>query len=126
MAPADARAGHSWDLSDDLAPKFFENFYPPSTNNDPAKTQLVEKSLKATLMAAQDGKARVRLEGQVKIKHPFLLFQDDDYHVEAQVFGYVDYDVARRRIHAVKVVSEKGTYAGGQFGAAIRSLPRNR
>jgi hypothetical protein len=122
MAPADAKAGTTWDVTEALGTKLLVNFYPPSTNNDPAQHQIVEKALQATLMTVKDGKARVRVEGKVKAKHPFLLFQDDDYHVESEVLGYVDYDVAKRRIEAVKLVSEKGTYAGGSFGIAIRSI----
>src|SRR5260370_39189568 len=47
MAPADAREGSSWALSDDLTRKFFLPFYPPSTNNDPKQHQIMDKSLTA-------------------------------------------------------------------------------
>ena len=122
MAPVNAGEGTNWTLADDLVRKIYTPFYPPSTNNDPSQHQLVEKSLKATLVSVKDGTARVRLEGKVKAKHPFLGFADDDYHVEADVLGYVDYDVAKRQIKTVKLVSDKGTYAGGNFGIAIRSI----
>jgi hypothetical protein len=122
MAPAGANQGSSWELSEDLTRKIFVSFYPPSTNNDPKQHRIVDKSLTATLLSVKEGLARVRLEGKVKSKHPFLLFADDDYHVEAEVLGYVDYDLSKHQIKAVKLVSEKGTYAGGNFGIAIWSI----
>ena len=121
--PANAGTGATWEVDRAVATKLLEHFYPPTTNNEPDKNLIERQDLKATLLSPKDGITRVRLEGSLKMKRPFLHFQNDDSRVEASFVGYLDYDAAKKEVRSFRMVTDKATYARGDFGVAVRSVP---
>jgi hypothetical protein len=122
LPPEDAQVGMSWDIDPDLAKRLLLYFYPPSPNNNLAKNRIEEQALTATLVSDKGGVARARIDGRLKMNH-FFLPLGDDHTVVAKVVGYVDFDLGKKKIGSVRIVTDKATYATGSFGVAVRSVP---
>ncbi|HTE19837.1 MAG TPA: hypothetical protein VK689_15845, partial [Armatimonadota bacterium] len=81
LPPAAARVGDSWEIDRQTAARILNHFYPPTENNDLGKNRIQEQSLKGTVISVRDGIARARIDGGLKMKHPFY-HKDDDKSVE--------------------------------------------
>jgi hypothetical protein len=57
------------------------------------------------------------------MKHTFYPHREDNNMVEAALVGYLDFDPAKERVRAMRVVTDPATYGGGTFGVALRSTP---
>lgn len=123
----DLAAGRSWEIDRDLAAKLYLRFYPDTEANDFAENRIDHQSLQAKVVSVEGGLARIRLDGELKMKHPFYPHRDDDNFVRAAVAGYFDYDTAERRIRSLRLVTDEASYGKpGQtqyFGVAVRSAP---
>jgi hypothetical protein len=123
LGPERGSAGDSWDVDQEAAAKLLVHFYPSSPNWNIAHNRIDPCSLKATLVSVADGTARLRIEGDFCMKHHFLTLRDDDRFVEASVLGFVDFDPKERKIQSVRLVTDRATYTGSEFVAALRSVP---
>jgi hypothetical protein len=133
LAPADAQVGEQWPIDNDVATYLLKNFYPPTANTDLNRNVLEEVQFQGTVVSVQDGVARVRIDGKMIMKHPYFTTgrgpsndvqeKDADYVVRANLIGYIDTDLKGHRIQSVRIVTDKGTYAKANFGAALRSVP---
>jgi hypothetical protein len=123
LPPGNTKLGDTWTIDADTAKAFLKHFGPATTNIDLARRRFDDLELKATLVAVKDGVAQARLEGKFKMWYPFIHYVDDNYFVEATLIGYLDYDPAKRRISALRLVTDTASYLGQDFGAALRSVP---
>jgi hypothetical protein len=67
--------------------------------------------------------ARVRIGGELRMKHPFDPRRDDDKFVEATLLGVLDFDITSRRPRSVRPATERATYGTRAFGVAVRPVP---
>jgi hypothetical protein len=125
LPPGEPRVGETWDVDRELAASILNRFYPPTENNDLAKNRIDEQLLRATLVSVEGTRARARLDGRLKMKHPFY-HRDDDHSVEATLIGYLDFDTTRKEPPSLRMVTGEATYGGTRsrqpFGVAVRSL----
>lgn len=124
-ASGDVRNGYSWQVADEAAWPLLTRFYPPTENNDLKKNRREEMTLTATVESIRRGSALARLEGTLRMKHPFY-HKDDNKAVTAKVVGYLTFDPERRRIASLQMVTESAEYGGpGEtgtpFGVAVRT-----
>src|SRR5262249_44476990 len=103
------RPGDSWEPDRQAASRLLTRFYPPTENHDVGKHRIERQSLTARVLSMQDGVVRVRLDGRLKMKHPFY-HRPDDSAVEAAVVGFLEYDPAKGTIRALEVVTDGATY----------------
>jgi hypothetical protein len=115
-----AAVGTAYAVDRAAAEAVLTHFYPETENNDVKKNRIDELELRGTVVSVRDGVARARLEGRLRMKHPFY-HKDDDRFVDATVLGYVDFDVARRRVVTLKLATDRATYGPGTFAVAVRS-----
>ena len=80
-----------------------------------------EQSLKATVLSTQDGVVRARLDGRMKMKHPFY-HRDDDNFVEATIVGILDFEPGKK-IRSLQLATVNATYGRTAFGVVVRSVP---
>ena len=104
IAPETFSPGTTWDIDREVATKLLTHFYPASENNDISKNKFDRQSLKATVVAIDDGVARARLEGDMKMEHWFY-HKPDGKFVEATVIGFVDFDSATKEIRSLRLVT---------------------
>ena len=123
LGPEKIAVGATWDLDPSSSAKFLVHFYPSSPNWDISQNRIDTQTLKATVVSLKEGVARIRVEGDLRMKHHFLSIKDDSRFVEAGVVGFIDFEPESRKIRSVRLVTDKATYAGGDFGVALRSVP---
>jgi len=116
-----SRAGDSWIVDEEISARLLTRFYPPTENNDVSKNRFERRSLKAEIVSFQNGIARARLEGDLRMRHSFY-HKEDGNIVDATVIGFMDFKPASRNILSFQMVTDKATYGGGTFGVAVRSL----
>jgi len=121
------RAGQSWAWDRTVAARLLTHFYPPTENTDNGKNSIDEQVLKATVQSIQGGIVRARLEGRLRMKHPFY-HRDTDEFVDASLVGILDFEAARPVVRSLRLVTQSATYGSGAgrrlpFGVALRSVP---
>jgi hypothetical protein len=116
------RPGQTWNPDAGLVARTFLHVYPVTENNDVKKNTITEQALTATVMSVSNGIARARLDGRLRMKHWFY-HKEDGNVVDANLVGYIEFEIARPRIRALRLATETATYGGGTFGVAIRSTP---
>jgi hypothetical protein len=79
--------------------------------------------LTARVLSVEGGIARVRLEGDVRIKHRFYPGHDDQNEAVASLLGYLEFDAVKKTIPSLRLVTDRASYAGQGYGVAVRSLP---
>jgi len=121
LAPETFLPGTTWEIDRAVATKLLTHFYPATENNNVSKNRFDRQSLKATVVGINEGSARARLEGDMKMEHWFY-HQPDGKFVEATVIGFVDFDSAKKEIRALRLVTDEATYGGGKFAIGLRSL----
>src|SRR5713226_1147065 len=63
--------GTKWELDKDVAAKLLKPFYPVTENNDLSTNRIDRQELTATVLSVEDGVARAKIEGALKMKHTF-------------------------------------------------------
>jgi hypothetical protein len=127
-APArEIRVGSSWKPDKPATATLLNHFFPPTENTDLAKNRIDEQSLVARVESIENGAARARLEGRLKMKHPFY-HKDDNNFVNATLIGYLDFELGASRIRTLRLVTDQARYGGDVnstqfFGVAVRSVP---
>src|SRR5262249_55054390 len=125
LPPGEVAAGTTWEPDREVAARVLTHFYPSTENNDVAKNRIEEQALTATVVSVRDGVARARLEGRLRMKHPFY-HKDDDNVVEATVVGFVDFEEGKDGVRSLRLVTDKATYGRTTFGVAVRSVRGER
>jgi hypothetical protein len=124
--------GDSWDVDKAMATRVLTHFYPQvetcifdreTTADSPHRHRIDGQSLKATVLSVNAGNVRVRLEGNVKLKHTFYPGRDDDNLATSTVLGYADFDVTRKKVTSLRLVTEQALYGKHKFSVAVRSVP---
>lgn len=109
LPPPGAR---TWDVKPEAARRLLQRFYPSTENNDVGKQEIERMTLKATLL--DDG--RVRLDADLKMKHPFY-HKKDDAVVEATAVGLLTLE--NGAVKEFRMATDKAVYNGGTFGVAV-------
>lgn len=110
-----------WDIDPNVAEKILTHFYPSTENNDVKKNRFEEMRLGGKVISVQDGVTRARIDGKLRMKHPFYHKQDNQT-VEATIVGYLDVDVNAKRVRELRLVTRDATYGGSPFGVAVHSV----
>jgi hypothetical protein len=123
------RAGTSWNLDKDLTTKLLTGFYPPTEDTTSAeRNRFDQESLTATLLSTQKGIARVRIEGNLRMKRTFYPNKADDNFVNAALLGFMAFETDSRRMDTFKLVTKQATYGSAQpeeFGAGLEMVNSN-
>ncbi len=124
LASAKPQPGSAWDLDAAVTAKLLNHFYPQTENNAIATNRIDEQSARATILSIENGVVRARVEGRLKMKHPFY-HKDDDNFVHARFVGLIEFEPASKRLRSLRLVTDRATYGASQhtqhFGVAVRS-----
>jgi RNA polymerase sigma factor (sigma-70 family) len=123
LLPAETpTVGATWTLPVSMTERLFLNFYPQTENNDLSQNRIDQGSLQAKVVSIHDGLVHARLQGHLRMKHRAIATIDDDRFVDATIVGYLDFDLGRQRIRALRLYTPRATYGVEPFGVAVRSL----
>jgi hypothetical protein len=122
-------AGDSWPLDRDVTGSLLRRFYPPSEDNNVDHNRIDDQSLVARVISVKGDVALVRLDGRLKMKHPFYPGRDDEAFVSATLLGYAEIETTESAraagIRRVELVTVAARYGDGRsdmpFGVAVRS-----
>jgi hypothetical protein len=115
-------AGAGWDVDKETVARVLNHFYPPTENNDIRKNVIEEQSLRATILSQKDDVIQARLDGKLKMKHPFY-HKPDDRVVDATVVGFLEFESTTKQIRILQMVTKQAAYGSQAFGVAVRSMP---
>jgi hypothetical protein len=114
-------AGAAWDIDRDVATKVLTHFYPQTENNDVSKNRIERVGLKATVVSTAGGVVRARLDGDLRMRHPFY-HKDTPDMVDATVVGYLDFDARERLVKQLKLATTRATYQERPFDVGVESV----
>src|SRR5262249_47754512 len=104
LPPREVRLNAAWEPHKEVAGKVLQHFYPPTENTDPAKNRIDEQLLHARVVSMEQGVARARLDGKLRMKHPFY-HKDDHNYVEAGLVGYLEFDVEKQGVRSLHLIT---------------------
>jgi hypothetical protein len=116
------RPRSSWSLDKKVVARVLTYFYPQTENNDTAKNRIDEQELRGTVLSVKDGVVRARLDGRLKMKHPFY-HKDDSNVVEATVVGLIEFEQGKKKVRSLQLATYRATYGRANFGVAVRLVP---
>jgi hypothetical protein len=126
------QVGQTWEVDRATAARLLTHFYPQTeicsfadatAADGPYKHRLERHKLMARVVTLRDGVARVRLEGELRLRHNFYPKRDDTNAAEATVLGYMDLRMEERKVQALRMVTKRAIYAQAAFTVAVRSVP---
>ena len=113
----------SWKATHDAAAKLLAGFYPQTEEIAPGPRSRVDQAeLRMTVTTLQDGVARARIEGSVKLMHSFYPKKPHDDFATAQVMGFMDFLPREGRIQRLRLVTSKAEYVNQPFAVTLRSV----
>ena len=126
LLPVDALALKlSWEVPRPVAVKLAEWIYPQNEEKTQVNRSRVDvATFRMTVVTLENGLARARMEGKVRLKHSFYPGGGAENYADSELAGFVDIDVAQRRIQRLRMVTTKAIYAGGEFQASLVSMSR--
>jgi len=125
LPAAGAARGASWPVPKPLAVKLVEWFYPQNEEKTGVNRSRVEiADLRMTLVTLENGLARARIEGQVKLMHSFYPGGNSQDFAISELSGYMDFNAAERRIQRLRLVTDKAAYNGTPFRTSLISMSR--
>jgi hypothetical protein len=113
--------GATWEIDRDVATKVLTHFYPQTENNDVRKNTIERAALKATVVSNNGAVARARLDGDLRMRHPFY-HKDTPDMVDAAVVGYLDFEPAARRVKELKLTTARATYQDRPFDVGVEAV----
>jgi hypothetical protein len=124
LPPGEVRVDTAWKPGEDVVAKLVKHFYPPTENTNLQTNRFEKLVIQARVESIEGGIARARLDGRMRMKHPFY-HKDDNNFIEAELIGYVRFKTNSREIVSLQLVTENGRYGEGEsrmqyFGAAAR------
>jgi len=117
----EAAVGSTWELDPETAAIFFFNVTASTENNDIKTHRIDKQSLRATVLSIEKGVVRARLDGSLKMKHPFY-HKDDGNFVEAKLVGFMEYETKDQRIRILNLVTDGATYGRMRFGVVMQTV----
>ena len=133
LVPAgDVKVGTTWELDEGVTSRFLTNFLPNGFGYASYhKSEVVEQSLKATVVSVEKGVARARIEGRLKLKHGTLDFSVSppkplDEFAAMSIVGYLDFEPGKRDVRSLRLLADKATARKGQveYSVGLRSMTR--
>ena len=124
LLPAGAvKEGQTWEPEKDALAKLLLHFYPSSENNDVTTNRIEKQEVKATILSVKDGVATARLDGSLRMKHPFY-HKDDDLAVGATFLGVIEFHADKGKVRSLHLATDHAVYGPRMnFGVAVRSVP---
>jgi hypothetical protein len=107
--PDGAAVGATWEVPNAVMDPVYHWIYPPTEYSAPELTLPVSRTTRAELVALDGERARVRLDGSLKLKHPWWN-RDEEKYVETRLVGFVDLDLRARSVRDFRMATVDAVY----------------
>ena len=121
LLPARAVIGESWEPDRAEATRLLQHFYPPTENWDAAANAMESLTLRGRVTTIRAGVALAQIEGDYRMKHAFY-HKEDNNRATGSIVGWMEFDIAARRLRALHIVTEHAEYGDGRtqpYGVAV-------
>jgi hypothetical protein len=131
LPPGEVAVASSWEMDKTVAARFLTKFLPNGFGYAGYhKTRVAELALKATVVSVDQGIARARITGAMKLTHQTLNFQVSPPAPIEQIAvvpltGFIDFAPGEHRVRALRLLSDRATARQGEveYAVALRSMP---
>jgi hypothetical protein len=118
-------ANATWTAPQAVAIKLAEWVYPQNEEKTGVnRSRVDEADFKLTAVTVAGNLARARIDGKIRLMHSFYPGGAAKDFAVSDLTGFMDFDVAERRIQRLRIVTNKGDYAGTPFETALVSMSR--
>jgi hypothetical protein len=115
----------SWEVPRPVAVKLAEWIYPQNEEKTQVNRSRVDvAAFRLTVVAVENGLARARIDGKVRLKHTFYPGGTAEDFADSELLGFADFDVSKRTIQRLRLATNKASYAGTEFRASLVSMSR--
>lgn len=115
----------SWEVPQAVGVKLAEWVYPQNEEKTQVNRSHVEVAeFRMTVTTMENGLARARIDGKVRLKRPFYPGGQSEDYANSQLLGFLDFDMAQRKIQRLRMVTSKASYANQDFRALLISMSR--
>jgi hypothetical protein len=115
----------SWEVPRPVAVKMAEWIYPQNEEKTQVNRSRVDvAAFRMTVVAVENGLARARIDGKVRLKHTFYPGGNAEDYADSELLGFVDFDTSKRTVQRLRLVTNKAVYAGTEFRASLVSMSR--
>ena len=115
----------SWEVPRPVAVKMAEWIYPQNEEKTQVNRSRVDvASFRMTVVTVENGLARARIDGKVRLKHTFYPGGNAEDFADSELLGFVDFDMSKRTIQRLRLATNKAIYAGIEFRASLVSMSR--
>jgi hypothetical protein len=129
LPPGKVEPKQSWTIPQPVALKLAEWVYPQNEEKTGKNRSRVDVAdFRLTAVTVEGRLVRARIDGKIKLWHGFypgaMNPQNEKDIAASELIGYIDFDVAQRRIQRLRIVTEKGTYPNTAFAASLVSMSK--
>jgi hypothetical protein len=126
LLPGEASAlKASWEVPRPVAVKMAEWIYPQNEEKTQVNRSRVDvAAFRMTVVAVENGLARARIDGKVRLKHTFYPGGNAEDYADSELLGFVDFDMSKRTVQRLRLATNKAIYAGVEFRASLISMSR--
>jgi hypothetical protein len=110
IPPGGVRVGYSWQVPNPVADKLYRYFYPPGPNWSVQGSEVVERTLTATVVAITTEETQIALRGTLKLSFSFANSKETHGQVTAGVAGLARHNHQRQAITSFEMISEEASY----------------
>jgi hypothetical protein len=115
----------SWEVPRPVAVKLAEWVYPQNEEKTQVNRSRVDvAAFRMTVVTMENGLVRTRIDGKVRLKHSFSPGGGAEDYADSELVGFVDFDMSKRTVQRLRLVTNKAIYAGTEFRASLVSMSR--
>ena len=97
------------------------NFGKAFDPDGPYKHRIDTITLKSIVLSREADVVRIRLDGQLKLKHTFYPNRDDTNYAESTIVGYLEMNTKSSRIVRFGLATSSARYGNRAFSVAVRN-----
>jgi len=115
----------TWQVPREVCDKLLAWFYPQTEEiSEIPRSRIDEADLRMTITEVQDGVARARIDGSLKLMHSFYPHKPHDDFVTSKLVGFMDFLPKEGHIQRLRLITQGAVYVDEDFSVALRSVSR--
>jgi hypothetical protein len=126
LPPEPAVERHStWQVPREVCDKLLAWFYPQTEEiSEIPRSRIDEANLRMTVIEVENGVARARIDGSLKLMHSFYPHKPHEDFVTSKLMGFMDFVPKEGRIQRLRLITQNAVYVDEDFSVALRSVSR--
>jgi len=125
LPPAPVEPKASWSVPQPVAVKLAEWVYPQNEEKTGKnRSRVDEAEFRIAAVTVQGPLVRARIEGRIRLLHAFYPGTPAQDFAVSELSGYMDFNLAERRIQRLRIVTTKANYNKTPFATSLVSMSK--